>query len=765
MTARRGPQNGSSALDLFEGPRLGTSVRRLSGIESRFDVAFVADLALREKQVQQNYRPVIAVHKWFARRPGTLFRALLLSEFGEGALAEDFYRPHSLAGLRVADPFMGGGTPLVEANRLGCDVVGFDINPMAWWIVRQEIESIDLHAYTEAAERVLTALDSAVGALYRTRCEVCGRPDAKIKYFLWVKVQRCTKCGSDFDAFPGYLVAEDSRHTANVVCCARCGALAEVRSLEALGECPCCSAHLGLEGPAKRGKCLCPRCATVNQVPAASGGVPRHRMFAIEYHCDHCRGTHQGRFFKRPDAEDTARYAEAEQRAIGFSPHFAPDDPIPPGDETNRLLRWGYREWRHLFNARQVLGLELLCRQVATVPDDRVRDALATNVSDMLRYQNMLCRYDTWALKSLDIFSVHGFPVGLVQCESNLLGIRHAVTRTNVGSGGWTNIVEKFRRAKEYCERPFEVGVERGRKVVRPILGEWIGGSAPGTAQKRSVQLHCGSSTESSLPPASLDAVFTDPPYFANVQYAELMDFCYAWLRRLIDGREPAFCATSTRNAGELTGNATLSRGLDNFAAGLSSVFCRMAQALKEGAPLAFTYHHNSIDAYAPIAVGLLDAGLTCTASLPAPGEMGGSIHIHGTESSIIDTVFVCRTTGRVPRSALVETPAGVASLVLADLARLARGGVSVTRGDARCVAYGHLVRLAIWRTRPTWDKTAPWEQKLERVQQAVCIGGGWPEIEKLLPPDALTRRCDATGLREDSTAYGEPKDADAVDF
>ena len=50
-------------------------------IEYRFDIPFVADLALREKQIQQNHRPIISVHKWFARRPGTLFRGLLLSEF------------------------------------------------------------------------------------------------------------------------------------------------------------------------------------------------------------------------------------------------------------------------------------------------------------------------------------------------------------------------------------------------------------------------------------------------------------------------------------------------------------------------------------------------------------------------------------------------------------------------------------------------------------------------------------------------------------
>ncbi|HAS53308.1 MAG: hypothetical protein A2X56_02625 [Nitrospirae bacterium GWC2_57_13] len=44
--------------------------------QKKFDISFISSLALREKQIQQNYRPIIAVHKWFARRPGTLFRGL-----------------------------------------------------------------------------------------------------------------------------------------------------------------------------------------------------------------------------------------------------------------------------------------------------------------------------------------------------------------------------------------------------------------------------------------------------------------------------------------------------------------------------------------------------------------------------------------------------------------------------------------------------------------------------------------------------------------
>ena len=88
-------------------------------IEKDFDIPFIADLALREKQIQQNYRPVIAVHKWFARRPGTLFRGLLLSEFSGQPLREVFYKANDLSDRHVADPFMGGGPGIISLRTSG----------------------------------------------------------------------------------------------------------------------------------------------------------------------------------------------------------------------------------------------------------------------------------------------------------------------------------------------------------------------------------------------------------------------------------------------------------------------------------------------------------------------------------------------------------------------------------------------------------------------------------------------------------------------
>jgi adenine-specific DNA methylase len=715
-------------------------------IEQDFDVPFVASMALREKQIQQNYRPIIAVHKWFARRPATLFRALLLSEFGVGSVRERFFEANSLKGRRVADPFMGGGTPLFEANRLGCDVVGYDINPMAYWIVRQEIEWLDLAAYQAAAGALVRALDRKVGHLYRTHCLHCSA-EAPVKYFLWVKTLACTGCGRDVDLFPGYVLSEDRRHPRNVLVCASCGELTETDDRKAPGACGSCRKALSTEGPARRSQCACPACDTMNRYPAPERGAPRHRMFALEYHCHACKPGHQGRFFKVPAAEDLARYAQAGAMLARMRPSFIPRESIPPGDETDRLHRWGYRLYREMFNDRQLLGLETSARLIARQGDEHVRNALATNLSDLLRYQNMLCRYDDAVLKSLDIFSVHGFPVGLIQCESNLLGIvsgREAPNLfgdgeggTNVGSGGWSNVIDKFTKAKAYCARPFEFRHDGRRKVQVPIPGEWIGDTrSDGTAaDRREVALHCGSATAANLPPGSLDAVLTDPPYFSNVQYAELMDFCYVWLRRLVNGAEPAFRAATTRSADELTGNETMERGLGHFAGGLSEVFRRLARALKPGAPFVFTYHNNDLTAYHPVAVAILDAGLACTATLPCPAEMAASIHIAGTGSSVVDSIFVCRAAELPARSKApaAPTPDEVADLVRHDCALLQQGGVEPTPGDVRCMMFGHLVRLAIRELRPTWDAGAAIEARLAAVGTWLHGFGGAATVEAAL--------------------------------
>ena len=694
-------------------------------IERRFDVSLVAELALREKQIQQSYRPIIGVHKWFARRPGTLFRGLLLAEFGAGDLKETFFRSNALVGIRVADPFMGGGTPLIEANRIGCDVVGFDVNPMAAWIVREEIEALDLDAYEAEVSRLAAKLEERVGRYYRTRCPIYGDEDVPAKSFLWVKTVQCDGCRARVDLFPGFVVAKAVRHPRHVLVCGACGDLNEVEDVEHAGACRACGGTLLVAGPARRGRCPCPHCGRMNSYVGNGGGPPEHRLFAIEYYNAARKRSHRGRFFKKPDASDLGRVAEATSDYEDLVPRYVPDERIPPGDETDRLLRWGYTRYRELFSPRQLLGLELSCRAIAEVEDERLSRALATNLSDLLRYQNMLCRYDTMALKALDIFSVHGFPVGLVHCESNLLGIGNG-GGASVGSGGWSNIVRKYAKAKAYCEKPYEVRRVGSRRVRVEIASERIG---EGPGNTRQVSIRCASATRSDLEPQSVDAVLTDPPYFGNVQYAELMDFCYVWLRRLAGEESEGFGQATTRSPDELTGNQTAARGLEEFAEGLAAVYERMAVALKPGAPLAFTYHHNKLEAYAAVGVAILDAGLRCTATLPCPAEMGGSIHIHGTGSSIVDTVFVCRDGGGEAEQPMLADRDRVVEAARTDAAALTASGRTPTRGDLRCIVLGHLTRQAIQELGPEWKSGQPIRKKLAVVVEVLGRFGDPDEL------------------------------------
>lgn len=683
-------------------------------LEAHFDPVFTSTLALREKQIQQNYRPIIGIHKWFARRPGTVFRNLLLSEFNSTEpLHTSYWHAHTFQGV-IADPFMGGGIPLVEANRLGFSVVGTDINPMAYWIVRQSLTAIDLKAVAATAACVAADVEGMIGNLYQTTCIHCGQV-VPVKYFLWVKTQTCPICGTENDLFPEYLLSGTARHPVHVLLCSSCGQLNESEQRPTRlnpAVCTHCGHPVFVEGPAQKGKVTCRNCNTrYPYPPALPTHPPCHRLYAIEYYCACCKPQHAGRFFKHPDAEDYQRIKLA-QVYLAETPHLPiPDDAIPPGDETNRLLRWGYRKYRDLFNERQLLGLGQLLKRICQVEDQSVRHALLTVFSDTLRYQNLLCRYDPFALKCQDMFSVHGFPVGLVQCENNLLGI------PRIGAGAFRHFVEKYLRAKQYCIEPFETSYNGSRKKVVPITGEQIEATLVETFPEptgREAFLLPATATALPLPPQSLDGVFTDPPYFNNVQYAELMDFCFVWLRLGLHRELAAFRPTTTRSANELTGNVTLKRGLDTFTAGLSAIFCHYAAALKPEAPFVFTYHHNDPLAYVPLVVAILDAGMICTATLPAAAEMSASLHIVGTTSSVLDSIFVCRKCHPSATNPALEMA------LLDDSRAMHAAGVQVRAGDLRCLAAGHIARMVIRQLAPDWATDIALNQRMTRVRAAL---------------------------------------------
>lgn len=679
-------------------------------MEHAFDETLVAELAAAEKQVQQSYRPIIAVHKWFARRPGTLFRGLILAELENRPLADHYFAPHELLGV-VLDPFMGGGTTLFEANRMGLSVIGYDTNPMSRWLVERELEDLDVDAFEREGERIAAEVEAELADLYTTRCEECG-DDAPVKFFLWVKTHIC-ECGHETLLFPGPLVAgrKMERHTHDVVVCSACRTVDQFLPDETPEQCPHCQTGYAATAVPAKAACQCGRPFTVGR--PTTGEPPAHTVFALEYYCATCkvREGRRGRFFKGADADDHSRFARAQERCAATDPAHWPDDVIPPGDETNRLLRWGYARFRDLHNERQLLGLAVLAERIRQAPET-LRPALATVYSDFIRYQNMVCRYDTAALKVLDVFSVHGFPVHRVQCEAALIGT------ARVGSGGYRHFLDKYAAAKRYCQHPFETERINGRKKKVPVPGERIAAhlveQTGDLREPRAALLRCASVSTLALPEHSVDLVLTDPPYFANVQYSELMDFCYAWLRRLMPDT-PFFAQQTSKSEDEVTGNVTSGRGIDAFAERLSGVYRAAALALKPGAPFAFTYHHNDLQSYAALIVAVLDAGLVPVTTFVCPSEMRGSIHINSSDSSRVDTVFLLR---KPPAEVVGDRNTPVNERLTRHAQNLVDAGLKVSNGDRRCIRHGLLAEEAMRGLASTWSAAAPVAERMRLARE-----------------------------------------------
>jgi putative DNA methylase len=239
------------------------------------------------------------------------------------------------------------------------------------------------------------------------------------------------------------------------------------------------------------------------------------------------------------------------------------------------------------------------------------------------------------------------------------------------------------------------------------------------------------------------------------------MDFCYVWLRRLVGDQADGFSLPSSRSLEELTGNNTQSRGIEQFTDGLASVYRAMSHALKPGAPLAFTFHHNRIEPYHAVGVAILDAGLTCLATLPCPAEMGGSIHIHGTASSIVDTIFVCRFDGRTRRGQAFDALEGLAAVMRSELAMLRTAGMKPTAGDIRCMVFGHVTRYAIGRLRKSWDSDLPTPARLALFAGTMASFAGYHKLIDILA--AHSEQAPAGNYRP--TPLFPQDDRDAVSF
>jgi adenine-specific DNA methylase len=320
-----------------------------------------------------------------------------------------------------------------------------------------------------------------------------------------------------------------------------------------------------------------------------------------------------------------------------------PHQAIPiAGRSDPRPVNHGYSYFWQLFNERQLLCLSTLLEEILKLPNQDIKELMLIAFSDCLDANNMFCKYEVeWHKISL-FFGLHAYHPIERPTENNVWGTRY-------GRCTFVKCFEKVRRAKGFAQRPHERLVNaRGSRFSKRTGTERIEAylvQSFGELEKHdnASLLKCQSSEDLSfLPDKSADAIITDPPYFDNVQYSELADFFYVWLRLALKDEYLWFKPDLSSRPDEIVKNDRLGKTTNFFSQGLFRVFKECHRVLKDEGLLIFTFHHNKTWAWENIAQVLVDAGFYVSASPIVRSE--GKSGFHSSDGNIrYDCILVCR--------------------------------------------------------------------------------------------------------------------------
>jgi len=644
-----------------------------------FPFEFLSRLGKRESWRKEVHRPIYHVHKWWAKRLGTVFRGILLGcALPEDAdLPQQFYQRHAFSGVTVFDPFMGSGTTIGEAHKLGFSALGRDINPVAVESVRVALGPLDRRKIRQAFDELSHGAGETIRTLYLS--EDSRRRVCDVLYYFWVMQTACPECGRVVDLFSSYIFAKNARpdkKAAVRILCPLCGQVFCGFYGQTRAACPSCDFAFNPElGPARGRMAVCGHCnAEFSILDAIGGKRPPFRMYAkLVLRKD---GKKEYLPSSPADVRNYVRCSRRLREEAAKGNAAVPNLTLQYGHNTGQAMKYGFLRWSDFFNDRQLLALSLLRSAITEIADDPTKEAMLTLFSGVLEFNNLFASYKgegTGAVRHM--FSHHILKPERMPIEANVWG-------TPKSSGSFSNLFRsRLLRVLDYRDSPTEVngtGRASGRVCSQPFSGTlhpWSDSMPP-----RAIALSCGDSSTTGLPDKSVDLVVTDPPFFDNVHYSELADFFFAW-RQLSNTQPPR----STRDKNEVQDS-----NADRFSKKLRAVLRECRRVLKDDGLLAFTYHHSRNDGWKALADAVIEAGFAVVNSHPVKSEMSVATPKSQAKEPIqLDIIVVCRKA--TATNVCVDVQDAMTS-GKEKLRRLQSAGMRLSRNDIKVVLYGQLL-------------------------------------------------------------------------
>jgi len=428
----------------------------------------------------------------------------------------------------VVDPFAGGGSIPLEALRIGADAFASDLNPVAVLLNKVVLEYIPKYGQQLAdevrkwGEWIKKEAEKELAGFYPKD------PDGATPIaYLWARTIRCEGpgCGAEVPLMRSLWLAKKANRTValqlapnpkakrvdfQIVVKQRDGWVNQANPKTRIET-------LTFDGTVRRGSATCPCCGYTTpvarvreQLKARHGGTKEARLFTVVTTSD----DDEGRRYRLATNEDVA-VAKAAANALErqksiekFGLSFVPNESTEAYHSfVNRGPIYGMTTWEDYYTSRQALVLGTLAKlvrefstakvsEVDTALGDAVKTVLGLGVSRLSDICNAFCMWETSKTQVRHLFTKQAIPMMWDFAETCVFSKAAGDFTTTVGN------MAKF--------------LEGQRTVV-----------TVGHSMQASACTH-------PLPTDSAAAMVTDPPYYYSVQYADISDFFYVWLRRAV---------------------------------------------------------------------------------------------------------------------------------------------------------------------------------------------------------------------------------------
>jgi len=677
--------------------------RRL--IEEIFPIREIGE----ECNSERNDEHISRLHVWWARRPlaasrSTALASLLKSKSNNedqlnfllkisktnNALDHNYlneaYKKLKNKNLTIIDPFSGGGSITLEAMRIGCKSIAMDINPVATFLLKCTLEFPQIFKKSKNNDQfgtnksLVSEIEKWSTWVYEHSKKILEKNYPKEKNgdeifsYIWARTINCQNpsCKKEIPLLTNYILKKDSlflypeikhdelkfrildlNHEPMPKCQIQGGRQFDPKNgtvSQAIAICPFCGIPNGTRKKSEKeshiSNLFIKKQFTEKILAVVSINKSKKLTFRIANDDD--------QNIVKNILKESENFTKKFENKFNMSP--IPDEILwtPTGTEYKKgepyfnfifCTTYGFTKWGDLFNPRQKFSLTVLMyyiklsyveiiKQGYDEADAKIIVSYLAIIFDKLLTRNT--SFGIWHVGGSGpekIFGFAGLPMKWFYPEANPI-LNSGKAFTFLG-----------------CTKAILKVVNHLEKIPAKHVPE----------------VKFGSIFEHKFEDKSIDAIFTDPPYYDMIDYSVLSDFFYVWLKRIVGPMFPEIFSTPlTPKSDECISELELIRGKDKalfkkenpevkdsifYEKTITKIFSEMYRVLKDDGIAVIVFAHKSFQTWEIILGAILHAQFVVTATWPIETEFKSRTKAKD-DATVTSTIYIiCRKIKKEPHA------------------------------------------------------------------------------------------------------------------